>query len=80
MVTKLFKVGDNLAIALPDDLLARLALQEGAEVSLEFDQQQRQIIIAPQTDTIPPATVDAVFAQQLADFIEQYRPALEALA
>jgi hypothetical protein len=45
-------------------------------VALRPDLQQ--IVITPAT--LPLLDVDEVFAQQLSEFIEQYRPALEALA
>ena len=51
------------------------ALAEGGEVSVELDAAHRQIVIAPAADG-----VDVEFARQVADFIESYRPAIEALA
>lgn len=75
---KIFKTGNSLVIALPREILERLHLGEGAEVSVDVDQEQKQIVIAP-TDTAA-ADIDAEFARQVADFIDAYRPALEALA
>jgi len=45
---------------------------------VKLDQEKRQIVIAPLDTEIPG--VDETFARQIAEFIEQYRPALEALA
>lgn len=55
-----------------------IGLQEGSEISIRVDASQNQIVIEPTQPNIPG--VDAEFAQQLNDFIEQYQPALEALA
>ena len=78
MVQKVFKTGDHMAIALPKALTDILELGEGSEVSIELDQTQRHIVIAP-LKTVADG-VDAAFAKQVADFIQAYRPALEALA
>ncbi|MDQ3250439.1 MAG: hypothetical protein M3Q45_14680 [Chloroflexota bacterium] len=78
MVQKVFKTGDRMAIALPQALTDILELGEGSEVSIELDQTQRHIVIAP-LKTVADG-VDAAFAKQVADFIQAYRPALEALA
>ncbi len=45
---------------------------------MDLDQERRQIVIAP-VDTALPG-VDETFARQVAEFIEQYSPALETLA
>jgi len=75
---KIFKTGNSLVVALPRDVLDLLHLREGAEVSVDVDQAQKQIVIAP-TD-MAAVEIDAEFARQVADFIDAYRPALEALA
>ena len=46
---------------------------------MELDRENRQIIIRPAERPIA-GDVDEDFARQLAEFIEEYRPALEALA
>lgn len=78
MVRKLVKSGDNLAVALPAEIFEGLQLHEGSEVNIEFDSVQKQIIITPPKPSF--ADIDAIFAKQVAEFIETYRPALEALA
>jgi len=75
---KIFKTGNSLVIALPRDLLDLLHLREGAEVSIDVDQAQKQIVIAP-AQTMS-TEIDVEFARQVADFIDTYRTALEALA
>jgi antitoxin MazE len=78
MVRKVFKTGNSIVISLPREMIEHLQLDEGSEVSVELDEAGRRIVIAP----VQPvnAGVDAKFAKQVADFIETYRPALEALA
>jgi putative addiction module antidote len=78
MLRKVFKTGNSMVVSLPKDSLDFLGLAEGSEVSVELDRERRQVIIAPVDTTLPG--VDETFAQQVAEFIEQYRPALDALA
>lgn len=78
MVRKIFKTGNSMVVSLPRDSLDFLGLAEGAEVAVNLDQERRRIVITP-VDTVLPG-VDETFARQVAEFIEQYRPALEALA
>lgn len=75
---KIFKTGNSLVVALPREILERLHLGEGAEVSVDLDPSQMQILIAP-AETVADE-IDAEFARQVANFIDAYRPALEALA
>ena len=78
MVRKIFKSGNSTVLALPKEMLDTLRLKEGEDVSVELDVERRQIVI-----TRVPAEaegVDAQFARQVAEFIDAYRPALEALA
>ena len=78
MVRKIFKTGNSLVIALPKESMERLGLSEGSEVNVAVLEAEGRIIIEPLYPKL--AGIDVVFAQQLNDFIEQYRPALEALA
>ncbi len=78
MVRKIFKTGNSLVVSLPKESLQMIGLHEGSEISIRVDADQNQIVIEPTEPKIPG--VDADFAQQLNDFIEQYQPALEALA
>ena len=78
MVRKIFKTGNSFVISLPREYLQLLGLQEGSEVTVAVDQDERRIVIEPAQPHL--ADIDATFAQQVNDFIEQYRPALEALA
>jgi putative addiction module antidote len=79
MVRKIFRTGNSIVVSLPKDALDRLGVAEGADVSVELDQENRQIVIRPVELPIA-AGIDEEFARQVAEFIERYRPALEALA
>ncbi len=78
MVRKIFKTGNSLVISLPKNSIEQLGLQEGSEVSLKVEPEEGRLIIEPAKKQI--VDIDPTFARQLDDFIEQYRPALEALA
>ncbi|MCP4167443.1 MAG: AbrB/MazE/SpoVT family DNA-binding domain-containing protein [Chloroflexi bacterium] len=78
MVRKIFKTGNSLVISLPKDSIQHIGLKEGSEVSVKVDRVQGHIIIAPSESEL--VDIEIAFAQQLDDFIERYRPALEALA
>lgn len=80
MLRKVFKTGNSLVVSLPKDALEVLGLQEGADVSVDLDREARQIVITPLETPLADAGVDETFARQVAEFIEQYRPALEALS
>ena len=80
MKRKVFRTGNSLVVSLPKDALDYLGLVEGEEVEVDLDREQRQIVITPVEKPLAIAGVDESFARQVAEFIEQYRPALEALA
>jgi antitoxin MazE len=79
MYRKLFKTGNSVVVSLPKDMIEPLGVSEGADVSVELDRENRQIIIRP-AETPLAGSIDEDFARQLAEFIEEYRPALEALS
>jgi antitoxin MazE len=78
MLRKIFKTGNSSVVSIPREMLEHLGIGEGSEVSVEMNAATRQIVIRPIPHTIPG--VDEPFARQVAEFIEEYRPALEALA
>lgn len=79
MVRKIFRTGNSIVVSLPKDALEQLGVGEGEDVQVELDQDNRQIVIRP--IEIPIAgVIDEEFARQVKDFIERYRPALEALS
>ena len=79
MLRKLFRTGNSLVVSLPKDIIEPLGVSEGTDVSVELDRKNRQIIIRPAED-VTADSIDANFARQLSEFIEEYRPALEALS
>ena len=78
MVRKIFKSGNSLVIALPKESIEQLGWHEGSELSVAVDTERGRMVIEPAT--LPLADIDPAFARQLNEFIEQYRPALTALA
>ena len=78
MARKLFKTGNSVVVALPKDALDALGLRAGADVAVEVDRERGRIVISPIESS--PSGLDVEFARQVAEFIDRYRPALEALA
>jgi putative addiction module antidote len=78
MLRKIFKTGNSTVVSIPREMLENLGMADGSEVSVELDPLARQINIRPVERSL--AGVDEAFARQVAEFIEEYRPALEALA
>lgn len=79
MLRKIFRTGNSMVVSIPKDILDRLELSEGEDVSIELDNQHRKIVISPIEKPLVVG-VDETFAKQVDEFIQEYRPALEALA
>ena len=80
MLRKVFRTGNSVVISLPREALEYLNIHEGAEVEINLDRENRQIILKPLEIPLAISGVDEKFAHQVAEFIEQYRPALKELA
>ena len=80
MLRKIFKTGNSVVVSLPKDAIEYLHMGEGTVVNVELDREKRQIVITPSEPAATIVGVDPEFAHQVAEFIEQYRPALEELA
>jgi antitoxin MazE len=80
MLRKIFKTGNSVVVSLPKNVIEYLNMDEGTEVNVELDREKRQLVITPAKPPFAVAGVDLEFAHQVAEFIEQYRPALEELA
>jgi putative addiction module antidote len=78
MLRKIFKTGNSIVVSIPREMLESLGMADGSDVSVELDQATHQITIRPVERAL--SGVDEVFARQVAEFIDEYRPALEALA
>lgn len=76
MLRKVFKTGNSLVVSLPLEILDTLGLSAGSEVLVTLEDDK--IVIRPVQQAMPG--VDENFARQFAEFIDEYRPALEALA
>ena len=63
-------------VSLPKQMLESLGISCGSDVSVTS--KDGKIIILPMRQVVPG--VDEDFARQLSEFIDAYRPALEALA
>lgn len=80
MTRKIFKTGNSLVVSLPPEILEPLDIREGSQVEIAYDREHQRIIINPVLGELAEAGVDQEFAQQVDDFIDKYRPALEELA
>ena len=78
VVCKVYRTGNSVVVSLPLEALEPLGMAVGQEVSVEVDAEQKAIVIKPLHRDL--AGVDEEFARQVGEFIEEYRPALEALA
>ena len=78
MRRRLLRSGNSIVASLSRAFLQLLDLDDGSEVSVSLYKERGVIIATPAGRALPGA--DAEFGRQVADFIEQYRPALEALA
>jgi antitoxin MazE len=76
---KIFRTGNSIVVLIPKDILEKLKLSEGEDVSIELDTRQPQIVISPVEKPLAVG-VDEAFAKQVDEFIKEYRTALEALA
>ena len=79
MLRKIFKTGNSVVVSLPKDAIEFLQMEEGSEVSVELDRDKHRIVITPVESPLTATGIDAEFARQVAEFIEQYRLALEEL-
>jgi antitoxin component of MazEF toxin-antitoxin module len=78
ILRKVFRTGNSVVVSLPKDALEILGIRVGVDVFVNLDRENRQIVIALVEEPLAMVGVDKAFAKQVADFIEQYRPALEA--
>ncbi len=80
MQRKVFKSGNSMVVSIPKDYLELIGIPDGGDVSVSVDGKQKRIVIVPMTTPLEAVGVDEQFVQQVNEFIEQYRDALEALA
>jgi antitoxin component of MazEF toxin-antitoxin module len=73
MLRKAFKTGNSVVISLPKDALDLLGITAGSDVAVDLDRENQQVIISPVKGPLAVAGVDEEFAQQVSEFINQYR-------
>jgi len=78
MPRKVFKAGNSLVVSIPKEAVEQLGLSEGSEAEVELDRESRRILVTFTPSY--PTDIDREFASQVAEFIEEYRPALDKLA
>ncbi len=79
MQRKIFKTGNSLVVSLPKEILDPLGIADGADVSVELDRSNSEIVIRP-THLQAAAGLDGEFVRQVNDFIARYKPALKSLS
>ncbi|MBA4348730.1 MAG: AbrB/MazE/SpoVT family DNA-binding domain-containing protein [Thermodesulfovibrio sp.] len=80
MQRKICVIGNSRGVSIPVDVLERLNLSVGSEVEVKLDEDKSRILIEPARKKRIPKGIDREFVSQVSDFIEKYRPALNALA
>ena len=80
MLRKVFRTGNSVVVSLPRETLDFLNIHEGTEIEVDLDRENRRLILKPVAIPLAISGVEENFAHQVAEFIEQYRPALKALA
>ena len=78
MIRKIFKTGNSMVVSLPSEVDKQLGIRPGTEVEVQIDEEEGVIVIRPMRKT--PAGVTSDFSRLVDEFIEEYRPVLEALA
>ena len=80
MLRRLFKTGNSIVLSLPREVLDGLKLADGDEVNLELESEGHRLLVTKVEKPLTSAGVDEDFAGHLAEFIQEYRSALEELA
>ncbi len=80
MIQRIIKIGKDLVVTLPENIVERLQLTEGDGVSLSVDSGKNRILIQPVEHSPDLEDIDQEFATQVSEFIKDCKPALEELA
>lgn len=78
MTRTIFRSGNSAVVSLPPTVLDILGLAVGDEVNVVADAKQSRIVIQPITTT--PGKITPAFLDEIDQFIDRYRPALNDLA
>ena len=74
MTQKVLQIGSSAGVTLPKILLEELGLKIGDQVQVKIDKNRKTVVIEPNIQ------IDRELLDWTEKFIEQYRPALKALA
>lgn len=74
MAQKVIKIGKSTGITIPREILGEMRLKVGDQVSIEYNKKKRSFHVRPSIE------IDEELLDWTEKFIEEYRPALEALA
>ena len=80
MQRKVFKTGNSLVVSIPKDAIEEMQISEGTVVSVYYDRVTSKLIVEPVDTDQAVEGINEEFAQQVSEFIEQYKPALDELA
>ena len=80
MIQKIIRVGKDLVVALPKNIVESLLLSEGDEVVVTVNPGQNRILIQLLGHSPDLEDIGQEFAAQVSEFIKDYKPALEELA
>jgi len=80
MNRRLFKTGNSVVLSIPQEILDRLELSVGANITIEMDKEKKRAIISPVEKKLPATGIDQEFSSQVTEFIQRYHSALEELA
>ena len=80
MRRKIFKTGNSLVVSIPKDAIEEMQISEGTVVNVYYDRVTNKLIVETVDTDQEAKGIDEEFEQQVSEFIEQYRPALDELA
>ncbi|MHB8170955.1 MAG: AbrB/MazE/SpoVT family DNA-binding domain-containing protein [Thermincolia bacterium] len=78
-VRKIFKAGNSCVVSLPNDILNSLGVKDGSQITIDFDKENKRIIISPLTVPKQPVLTQE-YAEMVEEFITEYEVALKELA
>ena len=80
MLRKICKIGNSQGVSIPKEIMEKLNLTHDSQVDITLNEENQEIIIKPSAIKIKREDINASFADQVNDFIKQYKPALKALS
>ncbi|MDA8210457.1 MAG: hypothetical protein M0021_01025 [Clostridia bacterium] len=78
-VRKIFKAGNSHVVALPQEILKELGLQDGSQVVVSVNKGSKEVVLKPLT-LYPETKIEPGFAELVEEFITDYEVALKELA